>query len=214
MHRGGLTTTVCGALKEGLKGLELELGLFVAGGKGATSRKTPNEIQQASDVLGRDLSSLVYASRMAAKVDSAALQDGYQLYQHTFLFTPQGQWAVVQQGMNTNTRYARRYHWLGEKLKDFVCEPHNAIATQRQEAEVLNLVALEGEANRQTIAFIATEERPEKVVQDLGKIRHLKLPSRHHIVTLEDINLQHLSKVLLTTYEQSRHVGGRTLKRY
>src|SRR5919197_1737532 len=110
-HSSGLTTTVCGALKDALRGLEHEVGLFVAGGKGATSRKTPDEITRVSESLGRDLSPLVYASRMAAKVDSAALQDGYQLYHHTFAFTVAGDWAVIQQGMNASTRYARRYHW-------------------------------------------------------------------------------------------------------
>lgn len=221
-HSSGLTTTVCGALKEGVDGLESELGLFVAGGKGGTSRKTPQEIGQASESLGRDLSPLVYASRMAAKVDSAALQDGYQLYHHNFFFTPQGKWAVVQQGMNTDTRYARRYHWLGDKVKDFVCEPHSGIASQRREASVLNLVASEGESNRKAIAFIAREERPEKVVHDLDKLKHLELPSRHHIVLLEDISLKHLNKVLLSTYEQQpenfeallalRGVGAKTLR--
>ncbi|MBI4286917.1 MAG: DUF763 domain-containing protein [Chloroflexi bacterium] len=221
-HSSGLTTTVSGALKEGLKDIESELGLYVAGGKGAASRKTPGEIQQVSESLGRDLSFLAYASRMAAKVDSAALQDGYQLYHHSFLFTARGQWAVVQQGMNTETRYARRYHWLGEKLKDFVCEPHSAIAAQRREPEVLNLVAAEGDANRQAIAFIAREEHPEKVVRDVEKLKHLSFPERHHIVTAEDISLQHLNKVLLSTYEQRpesfeallalKGVGARTLR--
>jgi hypothetical protein len=108
-HSRGVTTTVCGALKEGLRGLEGEAGLFVAGGQGATSRRTPAEIQRAGESLGRDPGALVYASRMAAKVDSAALQDGYQLYRHAFFFTPGGDWAVVQQGMRPATRYARRY---------------------------------------------------------------------------------------------------------
>src|SRR5687768_2204971 len=117
-HSSGVTTTVCGALKLGLRGLEADVGLFIAGGKGATSRKTPGEIAQASETLGRDLSALDYASRMAAKVDTAAVQDGYQLYHHTFVFTPDAEWAVVQQGMSDTTRYARRYHWLGATVAD------------------------------------------------------------------------------------------------
>lgn len=201
-HSSGVTTTVCGALKEGLKGLEPDMGLYVAGGKGAASRKTPAEIEAVSELLGSDLSSLVYASRMSAKVDSAALQDGYQIYHHSFFFTSQGHWAVVQQGMNTETRYARRYHWLGDKVESFVCEPHAAIAAQRREPKVLNLVATEGEANRQAITFIASEERPEKVVGDLQKLDHLRLPDRHHILPAEDINPQRLSRALLSTYEK------------
>ena len=109
-HSSGLTTTVCGAIKESLKGLEKDTGLFVAGGKGRTSRKTPQEIEKFGDTcaLHSDAASLIYASRMSAKVDNTALQDGYQLYQHTFLFTKSGMWSVVQQGMNTETRWARR----------------------------------------------------------------------------------------------------------
>jgi hypothetical protein len=103
-HSSGVTTTVCGALKEGLRGLNTELGLFVAGGKGRTSRKTPGEIENSGDQSKVDPSGLIYASRMAAKVDNNALQDGYQLYHHTFFFTSHGSWSVVQQGMNEMNR--------------------------------------------------------------------------------------------------------------
>jgi len=141
-HSSGVTTTVCGALKEGMRGLERELGLFVAGGKGRTSRKTPTEIENTGHLLKVNSSSLVYASRMSAKVDNSALQDGYQLYHHSFFFTRDGSWAVIQQGMNEVNRYARRYHWLGEKVVDFVCEPEAAICSQAR-GEALNLVASE-----------------------------------------------------------------------
>ena len=198
-HSSGVTTTVCGALKEGLRGLEADVGLFVAGGKGATSRKTPAEIARASEGLGRDLSSLAYASRMAAKVDSAAVQDGYQLYHHTFVFTPEGDWAVVQQGMSDTTRYARRYHWLGASVADFVTEPHSAIVAQHREARVLNLVAEEGGAHRAAIAHAARAERPEHVVSAL---RLLRLPARHHVVASEDIASPRLTRILLETYER------------
>lgn len=129
-HSSGLTTTVCGALKEGVRGLERDLGLFVCGGKGAVSRKTPSEIEGFGYLIGKDPASLIYASKMSAKVDSAALQDGYQLYHHCFIFTRDGSWSVVQQGMNETNRYARRYHWLSDEVKDFVCEPHNAICSE------------------------------------------------------------------------------------
>lgn len=195
-HSSGVTTTVCGAVKEGLRGLEAETGLYVAGGKGATSRKTPAEIARAGEALGRDLSPLAYASRMAAKVDSAALQDGYQLYHHAFVFTPAGQWAVIQQGLNAETRYARRYHWLGESVADFVSEPHSAIVAPRREDRVLNLVAGEGGAHRQAIATIVREERPETV------LAALRMPARHHIEPHDDIGGPRVAKILLETYER------------
>ena len=199
-HSSGVTTTVCGAIKEGIKGLETDLGLLVAGGKGRTSRKTPAEIDSFGHLLRASPSSLVYASRMTAKVDSSALQDGYQLYHHTFFFTTDGSWAVVQQGMNEGNRYARRYHWLGENVTDFVCEPHSAICSQGK-GETLNLVATESEAARDTITQITLDEKPEKIVNQLKRLKTLDLPSRHH-VSLEDIHPDRLSKTLLITYEQ------------
>lgn len=195
-HSSGVTTTVCGALKEGLRGLESETGLYVAGGKGATSRQTPAEIARAAAAIGRDLSSLAYASRMAAKVDSAGLQDGYQLYHHAFVFTAAGDWAVIQQGMNPQTRYARRYHWLGARISDFVSEPHSAIVAPRHEERVLNLVAGEGASHRDAIATLVREERAETVLSTL------RLPARHHIEPTEDIGGPRLAKILLETYER------------
>ena len=199
-HSSGVTTTVCGALKEGIKGLETDLGLFVAGGKGRTSRKTPAEIESVGHLIKADASSLVYASRMSAKVDNSALQDGYQLYHHTFCFTTDGSWSVIQQGMNEVNRYARRYHWLGEKVTDFVCEPHSAICSQGR-GETLNLVATESEPARDTIAQIATEDKPEKIIAQLKKLKTLELPSRHHLI-LQDIHPDRLAKIFLQTYEQ------------
>lgn len=198
-HSSGVTTTLCGALKEGLRGLEEDLGLFVAGGKGRTSRRTPAEIESFGEAISVAPSPLVYASKMAAKVDSSALQDGYQLYHHNFLFTKDGSWAVIQQGMNETTRYARRYHWLGEAVTDFVCEPHTAICSQGR-GEALNLVAEESTPARDTIASIVAEEKPEKIVADLKKLKTLDLPRRHHII-LEDIHPEKLDKPLLLAYE-------------
>lgn len=169
-HSSGLTTTVCGALKEGLRGREKDVGLIIAGGKGRTSRQTPLEIAEAADkyALTIDPDYLVFASRMAAKVDNTALQDGYQLYHHVFIFTFNGQWAVVQQGMNEATRLARRYHWLGEGLKDFVCDPHAAVCCD-QKGFALNLVARESEQARQVVTELA-REKPEKVVKEYRRI--------------------------------------------
>jgi hypothetical protein len=199
-HSSGVTTTVCGALKEGIKGLETDLGLFVAGGKGKTSRKTPAEIESRGHLIKPEPSTLVYASRMAAKVDNSALQDGYQLYHHVFFFTADGSWSVVQQGMNENNRYARRYHWLGEKVTDFVCEPHSAICSQTR-GKAFNLVAVESQPARDTITNITLEEKPEKIIGQLKRLKTLDLPSRHHL-SLEDIHPDRLNKTLLITYEQ------------
>jgi len=199
-HSSGVTTTVCGALKEGLKGLESDLGFFIAGGKGKTSRKTPAEIEGVGHLLKSPVSRLVYASRIAAKVDNSALQDGYQLYHHTFFFTADGSWAVVQQGMNETNHYARRYHWLGESVTDFACEPHTAICSQAK-GTVLNLIAAESEPARHTITQITLEEKPEKIINQLKRLKTLDLPPRHHL-NLEDIHPDRLSKTLLVTYEQ------------
>ena len=199
-HSSGVTTTACGALKEGLKGLEPDLGLFVAGGKGSTSRRTPAEIEAFGDAISVDPSPLIYASRMAAKVDNAALQDGYQLYHHVFLFTKGGCWAVVQQGMNEVNRYARRYHWLGESVADFVCEPHAAICSQGR-GEVLNLVANESNAARSTITSIATEQPTEGVLKDIERLKTLDLPRRHYI-SVQDIHPDRLNKSLVVIYER------------
>jgi hypothetical protein len=127
-HSSGVTTVTCGALKEAAKRCGGDLGILVAGGKGAASRKTPQEIADAADRYAIATGErLVYASRMSAKVDSAAVQDGFSVYHHTFFFTPDGQWCVVQQGMDEASGWARRYHWLAESLDDFVCEPHEAV---------------------------------------------------------------------------------------
>jgi hypothetical protein len=198
-HSSGVTTTVCGALKEGMHGLERELGLFVAGGKGRTSRKTPTEIENTGHLLNVNPSSLVYASRMSAKVDNSALQDGYQLYHHSFFFTRDGSWVVIQQGMNEVNRYARRYHWLGEKVDDFVCEPEAAICSQAR-GEALNLVALESAKVRDVIARVAAQEKPDKIVGQLTKLKTLNLPRRAYI-SLEDIHPDRLSKIFLAAYE-------------
>jgi hypothetical protein len=201
-HSSGLTTTACGALKEALRDLGGELGLFVAGGKGKTSRQTPREIEELGDrfALSGDAGKLVYASRMAAKVDSAAVQDGYQIYHHTFVFTREGSWAVVQQGMNEAARYARRYHWLSDGLSDFVREPHFAIISDPNPGSpILNMVAQEGEGCRNTSSALA-REKPQSLVRELEKMRLLELPSRHAILA-QDLHPNTLERVFLKTYE-------------
>jgi len=199
-HSSGVTTTLCGALKEAIKGLETDLGLFIAGGKGKTSRRTPSEIEDWGNLISLNPSPLVYASRMSAKVDSSAVQDGYQLYHHSFLFTTSGSWAVVQQGMNEATRYARRYHWLGEKVSDFANEPHSAILSEAS-GQALNLVASESDPARTTITDIATKEKPQNTLADLKRIKTLELPS-HHYLNTRDLHPDSLSRILVSTYER------------
>jgi len=219
-HSSGVTTTLCGALKEAVKGLETDLGLFVAGGKGKTSRRTPSEIEGWGNSISLDPTPLVYASRMSAKVDSSAVQDGYQLYHHTFLFTTSGSWAVVQQGMNGATRYARRYHWLGETVSNFVNEPHSAILSEAR-GQALNLVAGESAPARSTITDIATKEKPHNILAELKRLKTLELPS-HHYLSTHDLHPDSLSKILLSTYDRQpqdfeqllglRGVGPKTIR--
>jgi hypothetical protein len=204
-HSSGVTTTVCGAIKESIKGLEKDLGFFVAGGKGGTSRKTPGEIENAADLMGKDFTNLVYNSKIVAKVDSNALQDGYQLYHHCFIFTKDGNvWSVIQQGMNEDNRMARRYHWLSKEIKSFICEPHKAICCDKK-GTVLNLVASESEEARKTVAGLSCE-KPEHILKDLKKIKRWQedshtLPVRHQI-KLNDIDLKRLEKIFISTYER------------
>lgn len=205
-HSSGVTTTVCAALKEGLRGLEHDLGLVVAGGKGAASRRTPEELREAGCRWGLDADRLVYASRLSAKVDSNALQDGYRLYHHTFVATLRGQWAVIQQGMRPEDRTARRYHWLGEAVSDFVCEPHAAVCCDTT-GPCLNLVASESASARQAIAELAREE-PAPLLREFARLQapagpgvlSLTMP-RRHAVALADIDPRRLRTALLRTYE-------------
>jgi hypothetical protein len=199
-HSSGVTTTVCGALKEATRGLESELGIYVAGGKGKTSRQTPAQITQHAERTSTDPGPLIYSSKMAAKVDSCAVQDGYQLYHHTFVFTTRGDWAVIQQGMNEQSRYARRYHWLSLDVRDFVCEPHSAICSDGRDS-ALNMVAAESEGARDVSTRIAGEQRPENTVRELEYLKSLDLPSRHHI-DLQDLHPERLEKIFLSTYDR------------
>jgi hypothetical protein len=218
-HSSGVTTTVTGAVKEGIRGLEKDLGLFAGGGKGAVSRNTPSEIQSACERLSIDARPLVYASRMSAKVDSAAVQDGYQLYHHAFFFTPSGQWAVVQQGMNDANGMARRYHWLSASLESYVNEPHAAICAQAQ-VPTLNLVATESAPVRSSSAELS-RQKPEVVLSAIKEMPLLTMP-RRHAVLVSDVNPQYLQKILLKTYDRAPEdfetllgmegVGGRTLR--
>ncbi len=156
-HSSGLTTVTMGALKEALK--PEELGIAVCGGKGKVSKRAPNEIQKIADdfSLGeKKIDELIYGSRMSAKVDNACLQDGYQLYHHCFVFSEEGDWTVVQQGMHE--RLARRYHWLSDGVRSFVDEPHSGIAGDRREEVVLDMTARESEEARLASVDLVRED--------------------------------------------------------
>jgi hypothetical protein len=219
-HSSGVTTTVCGAIKEALKDIGREIGVFAAGGKGQTALKTPQELECYGNLLGFNASSLIYASRLTAKVDNVALQDGYQLYHHCLFFTVNGHWCVVQQGMNTTERYARRYHWLGEKVKSFGCEPHQAICAMKKEKQVLNLVAKESEGTRKACIEIV-QENPEKLAKEWQKIATLEMPKRHYLLSI-DLNLKRFQQTLIKVYEnapkdfegllETKGVGAKTLR--
>ena len=218
-HSSGVTTTVTGALKEGIRGLESDLGFYAGGGKGAASRQTPSQITLACERLSIDPRPLVYASRMSAKVDSAAVQDGYQLYHHAFFFTPAGAWCVVQQGMNDQNGMARRYHWLSSSVHNYVNEPHAAVCAE-VEAPTLNLVASESDPVRSASAELSRQD-PSVVLSALKGIPALTMPRRHAVLRA-DVNPAYLQKILLKTYERAPEnfetllgmegVGGRTLR--
>jgi len=201
-HSSGVTTTVGGALKEGLKGLEKELGLVIAGGKGGTSRKTPSEIETFGEALSlsqEKIKGLIYASKMSAKVDTSALQDGFQLYHHNFIFTQRGEWAVFQQGMNPNLRAARRYHWLSSSLKEFVEEPHSAICTEKR-STTLDLTAKESKTTRDLSPKLVKDNFPA-LLKDLKKLESLILPESHPIYPV-NFDVKRLDKIIRSIKER------------
>jgi hypothetical protein len=196
-HSSGLTTTVCAALKESLKGMP-GCGIYVCGGKGATSRKTPQEIEAVSQKKSFSPQGLVYASKMSAKIDNTCLQDGFQLYHHTFIFTDPQNWAVVQQGMSQK-HWARRYHWLSSNLKSFISDPHEDIVSDKKYT-TLNMVDGAIPETREACAKLSCAD-PEKNLAFIEKIDVAKLPARHKVL-FSDINSRYLKKILLTTYRK------------
>jgi len=213
-NSSGLTTTTLGALKEGIFGLEDELGIYVCGGKGKTSRKTPDEIRMFGLTRGFDFyEKLIYASKITAKVDSCLIQAGFQIYHHNFIFTKDGKFAVVQQGMNTQLQKARRYHWLSLKIKDFTEEPHSGIVSDVR-LKPLNLVAKESRENKE-ISVEMVREEPKTFLRDFRLIceksdslmKQKRLPGfcemelkdvefYHHPVEKEKFDLKRLKKTI------------------
>jgi hypothetical protein len=211
-HSSGITTSVIGALKRGLAPLGGELGIYVCGGRGKHSRKTPDELKALGQRVGFDGLALTRASRLVAKVDSAAVQDGFDLYLHGFFVTRDGQWTVVQQGMNGDARQARRYHWHSEGLVDFVNEPHTAIDGQSQ-GEIINLTDHRAAASRTAQLELVSNWGPDRIVREIVRIDdrhsspaqavlpHLLMPA-HHDVRASDVNTRRLHGTLAAAAEQ------------
>lgn len=209
-HSSGITTSVMYALKRGINARAKEFGLCICGGRGKYSRRTPDELQFLADATGLDGTKLINSSKLVAKVDSTAVQDGFQLYMHNFILSSEGDWTVVQQGMNTETKTARRYHWSSENLRSFINEPHTGV-TGENRGLILNLTANNAETTRQRILDFS-KENPDKALKEIQSVvkhddnkiivtgRNITMPA-HHEVRAEDVNLKRLGAVLATAYE-------------
>jgi hypothetical protein len=199
-HSSGITTSVIGALKRGLTPLRHELGVHVCGGRGKHSRQTPQELVSIGDLVGIDGTALAKASRLVAKVDSAAVQDGFDLYLHGFIVTDAGNWTVVQQGMNGGRKQARRYHWLSEGLTSFVDDPHAAIEGAGQ-GQIINLADRRADASRRAQLDMLAELGPDGIAREFSALEtgdrpeaatlqpllpHLVMPA-HHDVRSSDV---------------------------
>ena len=195
-HSSGITTSVMGALKRAINPHAKELGVFICGGKGKQSRQTPNELLAFSDRTGLNGTALVRCSKLSAKVDNTAVQDGFQLYHHNFIVNTHGLWTVVQQGMSTGSATARRYHWHSSFLKSFVEEPHTGICGLNK-GEILNMTAAEARSSRAALLEMTTEH-PNKM---LAELQHLVMP-RHHDVKAKDVDLKRLGAMLWLTHEK------------
>ena len=209
-HSSGITTSVIGALKRGLTPLSSELGVHVCGGRGRHSRQTPHELVAIGNRIGFDGAALATTSRLVAKVDSAALQDGFDLYLHGFIVSDDGRWAVVQQGMNGARHQARRYHWLSEGLRNFVNEPHTAIDGAEQ-GIIANLTDRRAEMSRRRQLDILDQLGPDGIEHQLACLEqprkpstpmlpHLVMPA-HHDVRPEDIVARRLHSTLRAAAE-------------
>jgi len=195
-HSSGITTSVLGALKKSVNPLSKELGIYITGGKGKYSRETPNELMRIADSTGMDGVALVRASKLSAKIDNTAIQDGFQLYLHSFIVSDQGEWAVVQQGMNDASGMARRYHWHSGQLESFINEPHTFIYGQNQ-GMILNLVNKDAGATQNGILQVAKED-PGRMMPEVRKI----IMPRHHDVRKEDVNIKRLGTIIALANER------------
>jgi len=195
-HSSGVTTSVMGALKKSLNPRFKDLGIYIAGGKGKHSRQTPAELISLSDKTGLPGDELVRSSKLTAKVDNTAIQDGFQLYHHTFIVTDQGDWAVVQQGMNETSGMARRYHWNSNQFASYTKEPHTSIYGHNM-GLILNLTHEDADTTKSAMLEIIGE-KPELMMQE---IQQLLMPA-HHDVRPEDVNLKRLGAMLAMAHEK------------
>ncbi|WP_414464094.1 DUF763 domain-containing protein [Hyphomicrobium sp. DY-1] len=211
-HSSGITTSVIGALKRGLEPLKDDLGIYVCGGRGRHSRRTPDELNLLGERIGFDAQGLTRASRLVAKVDSAAVQDGFDLYLHGFFVTREGRWTVVQQGMNGERRQARRYHWHSGALASFVDQPHAAIEGPQQ-GEIINLTDRRAEKSRAAQLDLLAHLGPDRIVKELQtemppeapsaqlSLPHLVMPA-HHDVRSSDVFTRRLHATLAAAAER------------
>ena len=195
-HSSGITTSVMGALKRSVNAHSRELGIYICGGKGKHSTQTPNELLKISETTGLDGNYLVKCSKLSAKVDNTAIQDGFQLYTHNFILSDTGKWAVVQQGMSAQSKTARRYHWHSEALQSFVDDPHTFIYGQNT-GDILNMADKQADGSRKGVMQIAAEN-PGLMIKEIGK---LTMPS-HHDVQAKDVDLKRLGAVLWLAHEK------------
>jgi uncharacterized protein len=198
-HSSGITTSVLGALKRGLNPRSSELGIYVCGGRGRHSRNTPHELRAIADRTSLDGELLVRTSRLTARVDNNAIADGFQIYLHAFVLSAAGEWAVVQQGLNDRTGYARRYHWHSASVRDFVSSPHSGIVGENQ-GTIMNLV--DAEAKPAQSALLDVIRQPPETT--LGEVRELLAP-RHHEVLPADVDVNRLGAVLAAAYDREFH---------
>jgi hypothetical protein len=194
-HSSGITTSVMGALKRAINPHSKELGIYICGGKGKFSKDAPRELLAVGEQTGLNGNDLVRFSRLSAKVDNTAVQDGFQLYIHNFIVSNQGDWTVVQQGMREGDAMARRYHWHSQHVKSFVDEPHTAVCGENV-GPILNLTASEADSTRHSMLGI-TLEKPELMMQE---IQQLLMPM-HHDVRSKDVNLKRLGSILWLAHD-------------
>ncbi len=215
-HSSGITTSVMGALKKGLNPRSHELGVFICGGRGRQSRHTPQELREVAQRESLDGDALVRTSRLTARIDNNAVADGFQIYLHSFVLTADGEWAVVQQGLNEDSRLARRYHWHSATVRDFTADPHTAIVGQHA-GTIMNLVDRQARPAQDALLTIARDD-PSRT---LTEVRRLRMPA-HHDVRRDDVNEKRLGAVLALAHERDlrdfasllllEHLGPRTLQ--
>ena len=195
-HSSGITTAVVGALKRGLNPKSSELGIFVCGGRGRHSLRTPQELRDVGDRTGLDGDALARTSRLTARVDNNAIADGFQLYLHAFFVSGSGEWAVVQQGLNDASALARRYHWHSKTVRDFTCEPHAAIVGEHR-GTIMNLVDADAKSAQEAMLTTVREE-PDRM---LAEVRRLTMPGRHDVRAI-DVDAKRLGAVLAVAHER------------